>query len=234
MGDGHCPVCLEPMGDGQTVFRKSCGHDQHWRCVHSRLPFACFVCRAAWTPEDAANANDLQTAVFIDSPIRTAFSPSPIAAARVAEVPMDVMPLCCIRNEFNESSMHFAPERFRNGIVQDSWVCYVCGNEFFREQLHAVETPAHYNHYCDFHERPTATICQCILGGLPTAIGFACVTPCGTALNAVPCRLSYRNRDMTTDTQPDPPRISWESFLGGLESEQLLDVDMLDDDLNIE
>ena len=88
------PVCLEPMGDGQTVFRKSCGHDQHWRCVHSRLPFACFVCRAAWTPEDAANAN---------------VSPSPIAAARVAEVPMDVMPLCCIRNEFNESSMHFAP-----------------------------------------------------------------------------------------------------------------------------
>ena len=188
MGDRHCPVCLEPMDDGQTVFRNSCGHDQHWRCVHSRLPFACFVCRAAWTPEDAANANDLQTAVFIDSPIRTAFSPSPIAAARVAEVPMDVMPLCCIRNEFNESSMHFAPERFRNGIVQDSWVCYVCGNEFFREQLHAVETPAHYNHYCDFHERPTATIYQCILGGLPTAIGFACVTPCGTikALNAVP------------------------------------------------
>ena len=76
--------------------------------------------------------------------------------------------------------MHFAPERFRNGIVQDSWVCYVCGNEFFREQLHAVETPAHYDHYCDFHERPTATICQCFLGGLPTAIGFACVTPCGT------------------------------------------------------
>ena len=118
-------------------------------------------------------------------------------------VPEDVLPFCCIRNDFGDCSMHYSAHRAGDGSVVDTWMCYICGAEATRSVL----PPSQSAFWCIFHERVRTVLYEKIAAGGYRVVGTACVTQEGTTLAVTPCPHGTTTETIQVDDSQSVSRL---------------------------
>ena len=113
------------------------------------------------------------------------------ASPAVADViPTDLMPECCVRNAFGDTTMHYA-RCHSNGLIADGWVCFICGNEFHRGFSTLRPPPVEWTRLCPDHGlKATVYTYSVNIGWVPTRT--ECVAQCGAASTSTTCFASWQ------------------------------------------
>ena len=143
-----CPICLTIIQDDELDFEfNGCGHRLHYRCVSSKWPLACPMCRSEWSELDTTAVTFLAENFPEESTLLDDSTPqSTVAEINPQRCPEYVLPLCCNRlgppplfERTEVRSMEYIGITTPNGLV-DSWLCYTCNKTLDSRDMPPRET----------------------------------------------------------------------------------------------